>query len=78
MAEVGGGGCWGGQMFGWIDGVLMPLGSRRILWRLHDTARKIGRSGEPWCRCRHLSFAWPILLGSCVPCLVPVVPISFN
>ena len=38
--------------YGSIDGVKVAL-----------TARKIGKSGEPWCMCNRMSFALPILLG---------------
>ena len=36
---------------GFMDGVQVALGSRGMtgVWRLRDNARKIGRSGEPWC-----------------------------
>ena len=49
----------GRQRFGWMDGVELALGSREMA-----TTRKIGRSGEPWCIRRWLSFTRPFLLGS--------------
>ena len=35
-----------------IDDVKVALGSLGMTWRLHDNARKVERSGEPWYICR--------------------------
>ena len=37
---------WGRPRLGWIDGVKVALGNRGMTM---NAARKIGRSGEPWC-----------------------------
>ena len=42
-----------------MDGVKLALGSRRMM----EAARKIGRSGEPWCICGSSSLTRPFLLG---------------
>ena len=49
MAEVGGGGRLRGiRRLGWMDGVKVALGNRRMTV---EAARKIGKSGEPWYKC---------------------------
>ena len=45
MAEVSGGWVRGRPRLGWMDGVMVAFGNRRMT--LED-ARKTGKSGEPW------------------------------
>ena len=45
MAEVSGGRVRGRPRLGWMDGVKVALGNRRMTV---EAARKIGKSGEPW------------------------------
>ena len=44
-------------------GLNVAMGSRRMAM---EAARHIGRSGEPWCICRSLSFTHPFLLVSVI------------
>ena len=48
MAEVSGGRVRGRPRLGWMDEVKVALGNRRMT---AEAARKIGKSGEPWCIC---------------------------
>ena len=47
-AEVSGGRVGGRPRLGWMDGVKVVLGNRGTTL---EAARKIKRSGEPWCIC---------------------------
>ena len=49
MADVRGGRGRSRPRLGLMDGVMMTFGSRKMAV---EAARKIGRSGEPWCICR--------------------------
>ena len=51
MAEVSWGRVRGRPKLGWMDGVKVALGNRRMTWRLRDNARKTEKSGEPWYIC---------------------------
>ena len=51
MAEVSGGRVRGRPRLDWMDGVKVALGNRGMMVGLRDNARKIGKSGEPWCIC---------------------------
>ena len=51
MADVSGGRVRDKPRLGWMDGIKMALGSRGKRWRLHDNAREISMSIEPWCMC---------------------------
>ena len=57
MAEVS---VRGRPRLGWMD----PWETEEWRWRLRDNARKIGKSGEPWCICNWMSFTTPFLLGT--------------
>ena len=46
MAEVSGGRLEGRPRLGWMHGVKVALGNRGMTV---GVARKIGKSGEPWC-----------------------------
>ena len=46
MAEFSGGRVRGRPRLGWMDGVKVALGNRRMTV---EAARKIGKSGKPWC-----------------------------
>ena len=48
MTEVSGGRVRGRPRLGWMDGVKVVLGNRRMTV---EAARKIGKSGEPWYIC---------------------------
>ena len=51
MAEESGGRVRGRPRSGWMDGVKVALGNRGMTVELRLNARKIGKSGEPWCTC---------------------------
>ena len=46
-----------------MDGVKVALVNRGMTVELRDSARKIGKSGEPWYICNLMSFTRPFLLG---------------
>ena len=48
MAEVGRGRVRGRPRLGWMDGAKVALGNTGMTV---EAARKIGKSGEPWCIC---------------------------
>ena len=48
MAEVSGGRVRGRQRLGWMNGLKVAFGNRGMTVQ---AARKIGKSGEPWCIC---------------------------
>ena len=48
MAEVSGGKVRWRPSLGWMDGVKVALGNRRMTV---EAARKIGKNGEPWFIC---------------------------
>ena len=56
MVEVSGGLVQGRPRLHCMDGVKVPRVTEEWWWRLHNNAQKIGKSGEPWCRCNWMSF----------------------